>query len=276
MIKLSVCLLFLLLIIGCSKENIDTKPSQRLKNCKISYLLYNDGFQVMSDGTYILDPWNNPADTCYFFYNNSGLNMIKGGLVPNPMGQGYPPYIFTLKAYDSIHHSNKNIFVTENYPPGDTMINFFEEFIYNLNDLNQLVKLNIRNTFAHNGFDLYYQITDSVITESFNNNVLRRTFYFENKNLVRVTSITKDPSGANFSKSEILFEDFDDHPNPFRNMYFMRGAFYRAFSENNYRKYTINKYYFADDSTWHMASTFSKSMPVTYNSEGYPEFGEYE
>jgi hypothetical protein len=136
--------------------------------------------------------------------------------------------------------------------------------------------LNKRSSLNPAGYDLIYHYSKDKITETINDEFTNRTFYFEHGNLSKVLSEKYDNHGVLISVDEILFQDFDHNPNPLKARFYLSGAFFRSFSENNYQRYVRNSYFRSPDSTMTLIYSGSFAYPFTYNSSGYPMFGEYE
>lgn len=85
-----------------------------------------------------------------------------------------------------------------------------------------------------------------------------------------------DTTSSYYYKKEIIFQDFDNKPNPLKGLYYLTGAFYRAFSANNYSACTINQYMRMTDGKIEKIGSYSFSIPILYTTDGYPKFGDYE
>ena len=83
-------------------------------------------------------------------------------------------------------------------------------------------------------------------------------------------------TGQLIGKREIHFEDYDTNPNPLEGKFYIIGAFYRAFSKNNFTKYTIKYYLSFDGATLELFEFHTYSIPLTYDNFGYPLIGQYE
>ena len=127
-----------------------------------------------------------------------------------------------------------------------------------------------------NGYELFYAYADNQIIETDAAGRIRRKFYFENDNLAKIVSQFNNSQGNVVLKEEIIFQDYDQKLNPFKNMYHVTGAFYRAFSKNNYTSYTINQFGLLIDGSFGILNTYSSWLSILYNAEGYPLFGVYE
>jgi hypothetical protein len=248
-----------------------------LKHCRIEYLFFRDDIQY-SDIQALNFPPGNPVPACSYSYDPVNLSIVSGGFIQVPAGTNLANYIFSDDAYDSLSMSGHTVYLISKVDTGNGII--FEytpnasPFI--LNSDNKLIKIHKNDGFDSNGYDLNYVYSENLITETLNNGQISRKFYFENNNLASVITERFNPPGVLSWKKEILFQDFDHNPNPFKDLYFVKGAFFRAFSVNNYQGYTINVYGRLSDSTYGIYQTQRYSMPISYNTDGYPMFGDYE
>lgn len=275
---LSLCIISFLMI-GCKKNepNDLSNFTPRLKTCMVNYLFFQDdiSFAEYNDLAYL------PGESlyCSYYYHQEDVNKVVGGFMPIPTGTNLTSYIFiNSRVYDSIQIGNNTFQIYTKYINDSGQINekHYNPTVYHFDNQNKLIKVTRINSLFPDGYDLKYYYSENQIRESFNDNFTTRTFYFQNSNLVKIVSEHYDNHGVLFSVKEILFQDYDDKPNPFKNKNYLLGAFFRSFSENNYQGYTINKYYRSEDSTMVLNSTVHVSTPLTYNSYGYPNFGEYE
>ncbi len=70
------------------------------------------------------------------------------------------------------------------------------------------------------------------------------TFYYFNaqKNLDSVVTRTYNPDGSLNNRLVELFDDFDTHPNPTKDLFMFEEIFYRSLCENNFRWYSVTRY----------------------------------
>ena len=185
--------------------------------------------------------------------------------------------MFSSYGYDSVTFVNNAYFVYAKFTDNDGHYHDYaiNPTIYYLDSQDKLTKINKRDGFYPDGYDLTYSYTDTVITESAHGSA-SRNFYMENKNLVKVLLWRYSPPGVISWKKEILFQDYDNKPNPFKNKYYVAGAFFRSFSENNYTTLMVNEYGLLADSTFGIIKTFRSTIPFAYTDDGYPKFGDYE
>lgn len=269
---LTVCLL-ILISMGCSKKESEV-PGNEPESCQVKYLFFRDDISFTDFGTMsgISGPY-----ICSYNYHQGSVNRITGGYFPVPAGTNLLNYIFSYSTvYDSITAGNNTFQLFEKYiiDDGNTFEKSTNPLIFYLDAQNRLVKVFRKDGLNPDGYDLNYTYANDQITETFKTSYTRRTFFMDKNNLVKVTAEHYDPQGNLYSTKEILFLDYDDHPNPFKNRYYITGAFFRAFSQNNYRAYTINQYGKTSDSTFGLITTSHVDLPLTYHSNGYPNFGE--
>lgn len=271
----TIILGILFVVTGCNKENIETKEP-RLTSSYAKYLLLTDDLGDFSNSGFSILPKDTPA-VLSFIYQNDQIIRVNGGLFPAPSGSDFSNSQFSLQAYDSITYLGNQVSVYPRFYLGDSIVDkVLSPMVYVLGSDQRLDKIILYNNFNHEAFMGYtFSYTENKITETNSLGFKRRQFFFENGNLTRVLKQLVDSDGNVVSEDEILFEDYDDHPNPFRNLYYINGAFYRAFSKNNYKKYIVNHYGFLNDGTYGLMSTRWDSYQFTYNADGYPMFGDY-
>jgi hypothetical protein len=251
--------------------------SHLLKNCRIEYLFFQDEVRISSIQTITFPSDTNPL-LCSYLYNNNSLVKTSGGFVPVPSGTNMSTLMFSDHAYDSIVQKGNTVYSYTkiiNFQGAviqDTLNNIYFYF----DSQNRLVKIVKKNGFFPEGYSVNYLYSDNLITETTDHYSSKRFFYFNEGNLIKVRTEWYDNQGRIDQKNEILFQDFDENPNPFKNMYYVRGAFFRAFSKNNYMSYSICQYCLYNDSTFFLCDTSHYTMPVLYNNDSYPMFGDYE
>ncbi len=274
-IRLLCLLLLAASAAGCSKD--DQESSGRLKNCKVQYLFFRDNICFGSGEAYGFPASGSPI-VCSYSYHSGTLARVSGIFVRVPAGTNLNNFVFYDTAYDSLAVSGNDYRVYSKIPiDNDTIFEFTPNAsLFTLTEDKKLILIHMNNGLTSAGYDLLYTYLGNEITETNSTSSTTRKFIFENGNLVTV--LTERSIGHPFVtyRKEILFTGYDNHPNPFRYMYYVPGAFFRAFSVNNYTGYTVNEYSLASDSTLQLTNTATVTLPVTYNDAGYPLFGEYE
>ncbi|GJM63275.1 hypothetical protein PEDI_38270 [Persicobacter diffluens] len=127
---------------------------------------------------------------------------------------------------------------------------------------------------VYEGF--YYTYEGHQITARDTDGNISRTFFMENDNLRKVVTNHFTLDGRLISRSEILFENYDHQPNPFRHLFYVEGAFHRAFSKNNYSQCIMNEYQVNAEGALTLYHTKTQSSEFGYNAQSWPAFGAYE
>lgn len=277
--KKSAVLLFIILaFIGCTKDEIPT-ITPKLKTCGIQYLLLFEDIQWLNSGNHIIiDPNDTTGALFSYTYTEEKITRSTGGFAGIPSGSNFSNLLFSKDTYDSIIFEGSSIYTFTKWKYSNTIHESqFNPAIYTLDSHKRLSTIFKRDNYRPEGYALTYTYSDNLITETNPKGQISRKFYFENKNLVKVITEYYDIQGVLAMEKEIVFMGFDDKPNPFKNLYYVNGAFYRAFSENNYKNYTIREYFvLADGTTTPLGTYTSYAWPITYNTDGYPMFGDYK
>lgn len=272
--RVALLLFALLILFSCKKEEISL-ITHKLKNCRIEYLFFEDDLMMTGDNSFSFLPDSQNIRCNYLYADNKMIKSI-GGFLSIPTGTVVSNQLFSYDFYDSISTIDRTIYVYTKFKLNGSLLEaVFNPTIFYLDSHEKLVKITKIGALG-SPIDLNYTYTENQIDETFSSGKARRKFYFEKNNLVKVVTEIYDLKGLLNSKKEILFQEFDDKPNPFRNMYFVKGAFFRAFSDNNYKSYTTNLYYRSSDGTLTLTNRSWSSMPILYNTDGYPLFGDYE
>lgn len=261
--KTLLLLITILAIYSCDNDNDDTTGSNapKLTSCLAQYF-----FSDFEENSSTIYP--NSDTKSYYVYSGDKVIKSTGGFLPLPAGLGK---IFNSTMYDSISHKENSITIYTKMPPmmkGSILEKYLK--IFNLDAQGRVSKISINEGYYQDKI-LKYTYSKNTITETDNEGVPIRRFYFEKNNLVRILYASNT-----INYKEILFQDYDDKPNPFKKLFYLRGAFIRSLSENNFRKVTINEYRIKMDDTYGIAGYYYQSLPIEYNSDGYPMFGDYE
>lgn len=274
--KAIIPFIVIITVLSCKKdENLTITP--KLKNCRVEYLYFADDIMMRNNQSRDINPFDSIFTGCSYFYKDDKTIRVHGGFVTIPNGSDFTHQSFTKDAYDSICQIKNTVYVFPKYiVEGHTYENKSNSTIFYFDSQQRLIKINMQDVLSQTFIDLTYTYSANLITETDNNGLTRRKFYFENNNLVKVVYEKNDAQGAVFWKLEILFQEFDNKPNPLKNLFFVRGAFFRAFSENNYKSFTRNEYSRASDGTLVSTGSYWFTMPILYNADSYPMFGDYE
>lgn len=266
-----ILILLTILVFGCSKS--DDKENEkliRLKNCYVDYLFFDDDIRF-AYGTPMFSTIGYNRNLLSLKYNENRACQISGGYWPPCSFNDHTYPVYNSKVFDLLttKETENSIYVNpSNYESSDTTN---QTFIYTLDRYNRLIKIS-----RPNGNTLFYTYLKDQIVEKDTSGSITRNFYFENNNLIRITKIIGDSSSGNYLVHEIKFNSFDKNPNPFKNLFHIQGAFFRSFSENNYLDCFINCYEVKNGISQGLISRTWRSVDFSYNSQGYPTYGEYE
>lgn len=271
--NIAITVILISLFWSCKQDEVIT-PVPRLKNCAIEYLCFIDDNKYLYNSSLTFPP-NDPLKTIVTFdYENNQIIKTTGGFLNVPSGTNLANLSFSSDVYDSIVYRGNEILVftkprviyshssLKEKPNNPTIFAFDKD--------GRLIRVVRRDSMS-----IIYSYADNLIREKNSDNGIVRKFYFENENLVSVTKEYGDTTDLYYYKKEINFQDFDSKPNPLKGQYHLTGAFYRAFSTNNYSSYTIMEYMRMADGKIGKVSTYWYSMPITYTTDGYPKFGDY-
>ena len=267
-------LISLVFITSCSKDNA-ASSTHKLKNCNVEYLYFKDEIRTYSIETVEFPMSVNPL-RCSYTYAGENITRNVGNFIFVPSGGNLAKKMFSDQAYDSLINENGSVVTYTKYADGQGKIHEYSTnpITYFMNSQKGIEKITKKMYGNSNLYKYSYIHSGDSIQEMINDSIRGRIFYFSGSNLEKVVTDLYY-QGKLTSKKEILFENYDQHPNPFKNLFYLPGAFYRAFSNNNYLGITINQCGYLADSTFGITSTYHYSAPVSYDSDGYPDFGDY-
>jgi hypothetical protein len=268
--KRLLLLLTIVFLLVCCTAPSGNKPERYLKTVYIEYLDFTNDFRFPDTQIgYTSAP--SFTTSCSYEYNKDQVLKVSGGFKETAGGTSVSIFVFTNSVYDSLVYNGNTVsaytkpafyyFSTDN-PAKPT--------VYEMNSDNKIVKFTRRDGYVFN-----YSYKGNTAAEKNSAGDTLRLFYFDNNNLVRIVRNYTDNNGAVVSVMETLFQNFDDSPNPLYNRYYLAGAYYRAFSKNNFIDRTQNYYVKLANGSLKLLSTSNSSVPITYDDYGYPEFGEY-
>ncbi len=170
-------------------------------------------------------------------YTNSRISQVQGGLKPNPPGSSSLGFYWTNDFIQDISYSGNTITVNS---PGM----YSKQFIIVNNRLvSQQTTYWLNSDYIVNYCSelVDYQYSGNTIVEK-KNNLIRRVFYMENRNLSKVELFFRNGNGDILKKKEYLFSNFDSNLNLLKGKFFINGNFFNAFSRNNFRRIEMNTY----------------------------------
>ena len=266
--KLLIIIALALLAVSCKKEETNSLP--RLKNCELDYLNFGDDPRYFYRNEINFDFSVNEGSGIIYTYKNNKVIKSTGGIAMIDFGKLFV-WQFT---YDSLVYADNKVMVYSK-PFSPYAIPGIEDTsrptIYEYDKDGRLKTIIRRDESA-----IKYTYQEDMISEVHQSTNTFRNMYFENGNLVKITRKYENPALNYYSLREILLQDYDSNPNPLKGLFHLPGTFFRAFSDNNYTKISVNDYHSADNVNFELSSSSSYWRTFTYNEAGYPMFGVYE
>jgi hypothetical protein len=262
-------LISVILLSGCTPSGND-EPERLLKNVSIEYLDFANDFRFPGAqlGYTAAEPYKT---LCSFEYKGRQVCKVSGGFKLQTGGTSVATYVYTQVVTDTLVYDGTtvNVYTRPQYSyfTGDKPAN---PTVYKLNEDGKIVQFTRRD-----GYQVNYSYNGDIIAEKNAAGDTLRIFYLENNNLVKIIKKYKDSNGIIISVLETLFENYDESPNPLKDKYYLIGAFYRSFSKNNFNSITQNYYVMLADGSSRFLSASVTSVLISYDQNGYPEFGEY-
>jgi len=268
--KILIPFVLIFCFVGCEEPD-EVSVNSPLMSCNAQYLNFEDNHLFGNTGV-VYPPPDSGKTRIVFDYDGNRIVKVSGGFDFIPGGANFiEGLMFTSEIYDSIVHQGNAAYVYTRPERHYTFTNDQPEnpIAYETDDRGYLKKVTRRS-----GKELFYAWEEDKITEMTRDEETIRTFYMAAGNLMRVEAITTRNNGEPWKKKEMIFTGYDQAPNPLRNKYHILGAFYRAFSQNNYTKMTIHQYLWEEES-WAWKSSRAVEVSMYYNDQGQPLLGEY-
>ena len=263
--------LFLLSLYSCKKE--EPQINYKLKNFK-SILLH---FDELDYGYYpsispIVINYNSQfSNKISLQYNN--LNQITntlGGLSVTAASTNINTVCLSNDVVDKIQYS-ENYVTTEIEYPYKTYTDTTKYLLKN----GKLVERIVIKNNPYYMLDYTYQYNGDKIIETLNGVLQTSIIYFSNNNATKFECFIYNSSKEITYKTEIIFSDYDQSINLLKGFYYIHGAFYNAFSTNNYKKRQVNTYSCSNNQYTQISSSIV-SINYTVNSNNIPDLFEYE
>lgn len=251
-------LLFFLILtsVSCSNNNdTETASTCKLTKIKTITLIYDDLSPITYSNTF--------SGNLTLEYNNNVVSKVYGAFLNYPDGSSLSNWANNDNTYDEITYAGNTITVDHS---ANTSAKPYKK-VFSLANNGQIMSKQVTNIypFATSSNNFTYEYSGNTVLESLNGN-LYRTYYFTNGNLQTIEQITTNFSGQINGKNVYSFENYDNAPNLLKGMFYINGAFYKAFSNNNFQKYTYQSYSYTNNQYVPTGTLTSKSFTLTYNS----------
>ena len=258
-------------LISCSKNEEETQNVQNNDPLitKMNLSVLNQNSQV-----------NNQTDPHLYFQYDSQNRLTKkiGGFAPLPAASGYISF-FSNEIYTSLIYNNNEVTV-EDFSTSNSFTTPANTTYYSLNNLSQIViketpnqndsNLNKKQTYSYINNKLLEILTEFP-NKPYNPNdpyeyvltYLEKFYYNSIGNLTKTEYLELHNGVITGYKTVRFFENYDNSINPFKRLYLLNDFFYSSISNNNYRKYRLNKY---EDNV--LVYFEEKSRTFNYDSNG--------
>lgn len=250
---------------SCSSNNEVPSSTCKLLNVKTITLVYDD--------IVISNVYNNSfSGKINFEYNNNNqIIKVKGGLINVPTLNSLQNWVLYNDAEDQIIYLPDNKIRVEHSYNNDTKP-YTKEFTIIGGVLTERSVLNTYPILYTTPIQYTYEYSNNIITERKNGDVYR-TFHMLNGNLEKVVQLNHDTNGEIIGKKEYVFLNYDDKENLLKGKYYINGALFKAFSNNNYQRIEINQYSYNNNE--YVLNTFWQgNFTLTYNSNNIAEIFE--
>lgn len=223
--KFVVLILIVLFSVSCSNDD----SSCRLVSIQTKTLTYDEIGTVITFNPDFLGKTN-------LIYNNNKIVKTKGG--PYTYNDGNAaPIRFSNDIENNIWYEGNRVITEDNFDlDNPKRVEFTIE-------AGQLIrkKENYLNSIPPFVVEYDYIYSANSVEEK-RNNLPYRMFYFEDGNLVRVEQLFYNSNHEIVSRNDLIFSEFDTNENLAKGMYFIKGAFYKAFSNNNHKRVERKRY----------------------------------
>ncbi|UMY67002.1 MULTISPECIES: hypothetical protein [unclassified Flavobacterium] len=242
------------IVFGCSND--ESEPSCRLISVSTLPLWFEDYLTGVPSSDPTFD------GKLHFSYVNGKIAKVKGGM----MRRSDPHTFFmTGSVEDSLVYNGDSVrvYVAHNIDPFLQRVHTYR--ITN-NQLTYWKKAEVSVSGLVYFPNLTYEYNGDTILEKRNGN-LWRVFEMQNGNLTKVTQNFYDAQGQYAGKREWLFTDYDTSPNLLKGKFYIEGAFFAAFSNNNYRRWEERSSYVLDGQEIFGGPSYVE-YGLTYDADG--------
>lgn len=257
----------ILVLISCSiDDSVETnKKLFKILSAKTNTLIYDEINEPVFFNPNFLNKIN-------FEYNTQNqIYSIIGGPVLILVGTNVDGYTFVNDVINEIRYSGDTI-ITEN---SINNINNPDIYKYVIKNDKLVFKQVIANSSFYYTFNYNYEYVDNRIIEYLNGKE-KCIYYLTQNNLTKVEKFNYNLTGdVIIGKKEMFFSNYDESINLLKNHFFINGAFYKSFSDNNYNSYEIKEYSF-ENNQYILVNTALSSFNYTVDSNNIPNLFDYE
>lgn len=257
-----------LISFACSNDTKNNNEKEcRLVSAKITDFYYDD---VILSNTAINSDFSGKIS--FEYDNQNRISKIKGGLLYMPDGNNGNKWVLSNDVEDVVAYDNNTIKV--DYSANSDARPYQKEFTLN-NGVLVSRKVTRIYPLKVDPVVYTYEYNGDEIKEKINGNVYR-TFTLSAGNLIKIEQIKYDfISNEITGKKEYLFLNYDASGNLLKGKFFVNGAFFKAFSKNNYTALKIKEYTFKNNE-YTLEDESSMSFELTYDTDNIASLFERE
>jgi len=260
------------LLFSCKDSKDEPQIHYKLKTIKSSLLyyeeLYNSSYFYVPYSNIVWDKNFNSTTALQYNEQNQVISTNYGASI-YPIGTNQNYIAFSKTNIDKIQF-NGDVINTENCFPYS---NYTDTIKYIIKDEKLLERIVLIGYFNQK-HDYSYQYANDKIVETMNG-LKTSEFYLTNSNITKIEKFQYNNSNEIVSKTEFIYSNYDQSINLLKGYYYIHGAFYNAFSTNNYKKRIVNTYSYSNNQYTQISAS---SLSINYNidSNNIPDLFEYE
>lgn len=260
------------LLLSCKDSKDEPQTHYKLKTININLL----HFEELDKDSHLYIPYNmivwdqdfNGKITLQYNEHNQVVSTNYGGTFLQ-LGTNLNYIVFSKTSIDKIQ-LNGDIINTETSFP---FTSYSDTIKYSIKN-GKLLERKIFIGYFKQVFDYIYQYENGKIIETLNG-LQTSVFYLTNNNLTKIEKFQYNISNEIVSKTEFIYSDYDQSINLLKGCYYIHGAFYNAFSTNNYQTRVVNTYSYSNNQ-YTQLSTSNVTINYKVDSNNIPDLFEYE
>ena len=208
-------------------------------NCKLmSFAIHGTYYDEIKNGYFAYNP--SFTGRINLNYENEVLTLIKGGLMnlslPGTLNVSFSQ---SDDVQDTVAYSGDVITVNSYHLYTKDFVIVNGQLVSQNTTYNSYLPFQTIEDYSP-GLHTYEYVGDTILEKV--GTFTRRIFYIENGNLVKIDWFFKNSQNVIYMKKEYLFSNYDTTPNLLKGKFYVNGSFFKAFSNNNYRKLEMNTY----------------------------------
>lgn len=260
MLQKIVPFFLLILLISCSSD--DSTASCKLMSVKVGVL-----FQEEMQNPFVTpyDP-NSSGRLTFIYGSNNKISEVHGGVLLFPPGQSLMTWMYHDSVVDLVTYSQDTVKVHFNSGnPSSRKKKFFK-----IRNGKVVYRKDMDNIYTN---EYTYTYSGNTINETMNGQPYR-TFTMVDGNLVSVERLYYNSTNQIAGKKEYRFMNYDNSQNLLKGMFYVSGAFFTAFSDNNYQRLEINNYTYSNGIYTLNGNGYSQGPPFTYDENNIADVFE--